>query len=102
MLAPPPVQPARIANDPDSILQKLNDKNNEFISAYNASALEKRAQEPKPKPAVSSPVVPQVVELKPESNSPSAANKGGARDETFKTTVRCRTFANKSKLDGEY
>ena len=47
-VANPSVNP--ISTDPNAILQKLNDKNNDFISAYNASALEQRMKE-EPKPA---------------------------------------------------
>ena len=38
-ISTPPLKPPTLPNDPNTILQKLNDKNNEFISAYNASAL---------------------------------------------------------------
>lgn len=39
-----PVQ-NQIITDPSAILAKLNDKNNEFISAFNANALHKKPSE---------------------------------------------------------
>jgi hypothetical protein len=35
----------QIITDPNAILAKLNNKNNEFISAFNASALSKRTSD---------------------------------------------------------
>lgn len=44
---PPPTQKMpdkNIANDPNAILAKLNDKSNQFISAYNVYAMNTREQ----------------------------------------------------------
>jgi hypothetical protein len=37
------IQQNQIITDPKAILAKINNKNNEFISAFNANALNKRA-----------------------------------------------------------
>jgi len=41
----PPKQ-QKIITDPNAILAKINNKSNEFISAFNASALSKRQSDP--------------------------------------------------------
>lgn len=96
----PPLKKEQIITDPSAILAKINNKNNEFISAFNANALGKRQELPPPKEeqlvenAPSAPLAPSVF-------VPSA-REGLVIDESFKASLKCRSFSNKPRLDGDY
>jgi hypothetical protein len=96
--APHPPKQQQIITDPNAILAKINNKNNEFISAFNANALNKRPSEP-PKEEV-------LIESAPSPPLPSVfvpqAKETVIIEEFFKATLKCRSFSNKPRLDGDY
>lgn len=95
--APQP-PPKEIITDPNAILAKINNKNNEFISAFNANALGKRPSAEVKEP----PKVEALIDNAPAVFVPASIKESGVVEESFKTSIKCRAFTNKPRLDGDY
>jgi hypothetical protein len=84
-------------------LNKLNDRNNQFISAYNAHALNNREKEGKKEEQRGEVQSPVRREPKPSQEMAMPQIKDTtAVEEQFKASIKCRSFSNQPKLDGEY